>query len=63
MVTSFTCLRKRVLEKNTRVVLRKLKRWMRTGMARAARAHRKEGYKNVIETKLRKKLFAHGPLL
>ncbi len=45
-----------------RVVFRKLKRWMRTGMASAAKAQRKEGYKKVIETKLRKTCLRTGRL-
>lgn len=48
VVTSRTCLRARVLEKNTRVVLRKLKRWIRIGIARADSAHKNEGYRKLI---------------
>jgi len=47
-VVSFICLRKRVLEKNTRVVLLKLNRCTITGMASTPNAHRNDGYKKLI---------------
>lgn len=52
MVSSLSWRSSRVLEKNTRVVLRKLNKWIMMGIARANRAQRKDGDAKLINTKV-----------